>query len=144
MFFAIWMHVSFILQITLSVLDLEKVIVFSDVKLKGYVMLYEKFEKAWEDADVDLYKSLHHADWEFKFHSSGHVMKSGDVSDEQLASMLQNNINENSRCVYENDDILVQHSIVTFPSGDKEAVLMVSKKKDGLIWRTETGATPLK
>ena len=23
-------------------------------------------------------------------------------------------------------------------------VLMVSKKKDGLIWRTETGATPLK
>ena len=58
-------------------------------------MLYEKFEKAWEDADVDLYKSLHHADWEFKFHSSGHVMKSGDVSDEQLASMLKNNINEN-------------------------------------------------
>ena len=42
-------------------------------------MLYEKFEKAWEDADVDLYKSLHHDDWEFKFHSSGHVMKSGDV-----------------------------------------------------------------
>ena len=107
-------------------------------------MLYEKFEKAWEDADVDLYKSLHHADWEFKFHSSGHVMKSGDVSDEQLASMLQDNKNENSRCVYENDDILVQHSVVTFPSGDKEAVLMVSQKKDGLIWRTETGATPLK
>ena len=37
-------------------------------------MLYEKFEKAWEDADVDLYKSLHHDDWEFKFHSSGHVI----------------------------------------------------------------------
>jgi hypothetical protein len=122
----------------------KKIIVFIEVKLKGYEMLYEKFEKAWEDADVDLYKSLHHADWEFKFHSSGHVMKSGDVSDEQLASMLQNNINENSRCVYENDDILVQHSVVTFPSGDKEAVLMVSQKKDGLIWRTETGATPLK
>ena len=63
------------------------------------------------------------------------------MSDEQLASMLQNNINENSRCLYENDDILVQHSVVTFPSGDKEAVLMVSQKKDGLIWRTETGAT---
>ena len=92
----------------------------------------------------DAHPTLHHDDWEFKFHSSGHVMKSGDVSDEQLASMLQNNINENSRCVYENDDILVQHSVVTFPSGDKEAVLMVSQKKDGLIWRTETGATPLK
>ena len=132
------------LIITHSVLDLEKGNCFSHVKLKGYEMLYEKFEKAWEDTDVDLYKSLHHADWEFKFHSSGHIMKFGDVSDEQLASMLQNNINENSRCVYENDDILVQHSIVTFPSGDKEAVLMVSQKKDGLIWRTETGATPLK
>ncbi|NCX84046.1 MAG: nuclear transport factor 2 family protein, partial [Rhodobacteraceae bacterium] len=27
--------------------------------------------------------------------------------------------------------------------GDKEAVMMVSLKKDGLIWRTETGATPV-
>jgi len=38
----------------------------------------------------------------------------------------------------------VVYSFATFPSGDKEAVLMVQKKKDELLWRTETGATPIK
>ncbi len=70
-------------------------------------------------------------------------MRSGDMSDEQLESMMQKNVNENMRCIYENDDILVVHSFATFPSDDKEAVLMVHKKKDGLLWRTETGATAI-
>ena len=51
---------------------------------------------------------------------------------------------ENVRCIYENDDILVTHSFNTYASGDKEALLWVSCKKDGLLWRTETGATPIK
>ena len=71
-------------------------------------------------------------------------MRPGDMSDEQLEIMMQNNVNENMRWIYENDDILVVHSFTTIPSGDKEAVLMVHKKKDGLFWRTETGATPIK
>ena len=71
-------------------------------------------------------------------------MRSGDMSDEQLESMMQKNVNENMRCIYENDDILVVHSFATFPSGDKEAVLMVHKKKNGPLWRTETGAMAIK
>jgi hypothetical protein len=51
--------------------------------------------------------------------------------------------NTHQRCIYENDDILVEHAFSEFPSGDKEAVMMVSLKKNGLIWRTETGATPV-
>ena len=47
------------------------------------------------------------------------------------------------RCIYENDDILVAHSFATYASGDKEALLMVHRKKDGRLWRTETGATPI-
>ena len=107
-------------------------------------MIYDKWIKAWTEADVATYKSLHHEDWEFKFHSTGNIMRSGDMSDEQLESMMQKNVNENMRCIYENDDILVVHSFATFPSGDKESVLMVHKKKDGLLWRTETGATAIK
>jgi len=107
-------------------------------------MIYDKWIRAWTEADVATYKSLHHEDWEFKFHSTGNIMRSGDMSDEQLESMMQKNVNENMRCIYENDDILVVHSFATFPSGDKEAVLMVHKKKDGLLWRTETGATAIK
>jgi hypothetical protein len=53
-------------------------------------------------------------------------------------------VQENHRCIYENDDILVTHSFNTYKSGDKEALLMVSLKKDGLLWRSETGATEIK
>ena len=107
-------------------------------------MIYEKWIKAWSEADIEAYKSLHHEEWEFKFHSTGNVMRSSDMSDEQLEGMMQNNVNENMSCIYENDDILVVHSFATFPSGDKEVVLMVHEKKGGLLWKTETGATPLK
>ncbi|MDC1494441.1 hypothetical protein N8093_01290, partial [Planktomarina temperata] len=47
------------------------------------------------------------------------------------------------RCIYENDDIIVAHNITDFPNGTTDAVMMVHLKKDGLIWRTETGSTPL-
>ena len=107
-------------------------------------MMYDKWVKSWNEADVTAYKALHHEDWEFKFHSTGNIMRTGDMSDEQLEGMMKNHINENMRCIYENDEILVVHSFATFRSGDKEAVLMVHQKKDGLLWRTETGATPIK
>ena len=111
--------------------------------LRSINMIYEKLIEAWNKADVLTYKSLHHDDWEFKFHSTGNVMRSADMSDQQIEGMMMNNKNENMRCIYENDDILVVHSFATFPSGDKEAVLMVHRKKNGLLWRTETGATPI-
>ena len=107
-------------------------------------MMYDKWVKSWNEADVTAYKALHHEDWEFKFHSTGNIMRTGDMSDEQLEGMMKNHINENMRCIYENDEILVVHSFATFPSGDKETVLMVHQKKDGLLWRTETGATQIK
>ena len=50
----------------------------------------------------------------------------------------------NPRCLYENEDILVRHQIMTFADGSKEAVMVVQLKKDGKIIKSETGATPLK
>ena len=50
---------------------------------------------------------------------------------------------EKVRCIYENDEILVTHQFNTYKSGDKEALMIVSLKKDGLIWKTETGATEM-
>ena len=50
---------------------------------------------------------------------------------------------ESRRCIYENEDVLVEHRVAKFSSGDREAVLLVHLKKDGLLFRTETGATPL-
>jgi len=72
------------------------------------------------------------------------MMTLEDMSDTELKHMMISMKNSNQRCIYENDDILVEHAFSEFPSGDKEAVMMVHLKKNGLIWRTETGATPIK
>ena len=50
---------------------------------------------------------------------------------------------ENRRLIYENEDIMVTHNVSTFSSGSREAVLQSILKKDGLLLRGETGATPL-
>lgn len=107
-------------------------------------MLYEKLRKAWNEADVETYKASHHEDWSFTFHSTGHVITSANFNDDDMKNMMMSHKITDQRCIYENDDILVEHSVQEFPSGPKEAVMLVSLKKDGLIWRTETGATPLK
>ena len=106
--------------------------------------IYEKWNEAWNNNDATAAFECFHDDFEFKFHSSGNVMKKSDMSVEMMTKMMQNETATNQRCIYENDDICVFHQVSKFASGDKEAVMMVSLKKDGLIWRTETGATPLK
>ena len=50
----------------------------------------------------------------------------------------------NQRCLYENEEIMVEHSFMAFPDGTSEAVMVVNLLKDGKIIRTETGATPIK
>ena len=50
---------------------------------------------------------------------------------------------EKHRCIYENDDIIVENQIISYGSGDREALMLVHQLKDGLMWRTESGATPL-
>ena len=37
----------------------------------------------------------------------------------------------NTRCLYENDDILVYHNFGTFPDGTKESIIAVHTLKDG-------------
>jgi hypothetical protein len=49
---------------------------------------------------------------------------------------------EKHRCIYENDDLIVEHKI-SYESSDREALMLVHQLKDGLMWRTESGATPL-
>ena len=50
---------------------------------------------------------------------------------------------EKHRFIYESDDMIVEHQILTYGSGDREALMLVHRLKDGLMWRTESGATPL-
>lgn len=48
-----------------------------------------------------------------------------------------------SRCLYENDAILVAHDIMEFADRSKEAVMIYFEKKDRLLFKVETGPTQL-
>ena len=105
--------------------------------------LYDIMAKAKADRDIEAFNRCYHDGWEFKFHSSGRIVRRGDNTDEQTLERWDTFKVENDRCLYENEDILVTHSIVHFPNGSTDAVMMVHMKKDGLLWRTETGSTPM-
>ena len=104
--------------------------------------LYEKMESSMEKRDALAYAEILHPDYRFVRHQSGTEM-SRDQMVEMLNMMMSNDkvVILDSRCIYENDDVLVEHSLMDFPDGSREAVMGVHVKKDGLIFKTETGAT---
>ena len=73
-------------------------------------------------------------------HKSGNVLKKADV----IKWAMSGDINrDKTRIIYENDEIGIEHSFVTFDDGNVEAVMAVFKYKDGKIVSLETGATPM-
>jgi len=104
--------------------------------------VYELLMKSMEERDARHYIGALHDDYEFVRHQTGTTMGKSVTSD-MLSSMMANEnvVIKEPRCIYENDDILVEHSVMDFPDGTTEAVMAVHTKKDGKIIRTETGAT---
>ena len=45
--------------------------------------------------------------------------------------------------IYQDDEILVTHSMMNFPDGTIEPVIVVNQLKDGKVVRIETAATPI-
>mgnify|MGYP003322286494 FL=1 len=106
--------------------------------------VYEQLDKAMEDRNAKNYIDALHDDYEFVRHQSGTSMNKEQIS-EMMDQMMANEnvVIRNSRCIYENEDILVEHSVMDFPDGTTEAVMAVHTISDGKIIRTETGATLL-
>ena len=104
--------------------------------------LYDTMTKALDERDAGMYTDLFHGDYEFVRHQSGTSMDREQMV-EMMEMMMSNEkvVVRDARCVYENDEILVEHSLMDFPDGTTEAVMSVHILKDGLIIRTETGAT---
>ena len=107
--------------------------------------IFQHLQRAIEEKDVDLWCEVYHDDFQFIRHQSGSAMNK-----EQVRSMLNQMLNSDAfvqtehRCIYENEDVLIEHSFMTFPDNTKEAVLVVHNIQDGKIIRTETGATTIK
>ena len=104
--------------------------------------IYDTISKALEEKDAGMYTDLFHENYEFVRHQTGTTMHREQMV-EMMNMMMANEkvVIRNARCVYENDEVLVEHSIMDFPDGTTEAVMTVHMLQDGKIIRTETGAT---
>ena len=102
--------------------------------------MLEKYTNAINNKDEPTMNELLHDDFIFTMHKSGNTLGKADV----IKWAMSGDINQDkARVVYENDQVGVHHSLVTFNDGNVEAVMAVYKYKDGKIVSLETGATPM-
>ena len=108
------------------------------------MLIYDAYKKAMSDSNIEAYLALLHDDFTVTFHKSGNSFSKSEWTD-MVTGMMANEkfIQESSRCVYENDDILVEHSFMSYPDNSREAVMLIAMKQDGKIIHVETGATSL-
>ena len=106
--------------------------------------LHKKLMHICDKRDLGSYLDMLHDDFTVVFHKSGNSFSKEEWSS-MVAGMFENEkfVFESSRCVYENSEIMVDHSFMSYPDGTREAVMLVAKLKDGKIVHMETGATPL-
>ena len=102
--------------------------------------ILEKYSAAIKNKDEAVMNDLLHDDFKFTMHKSGNVLGKGDG----IKWAMSGDINQDKvRVVYENDEVGVHHSFVTFDDGNVEAVMAVYKYDNGKIVSLETGATPM-
>ena len=107
--------------------------------------IFDRMEEAVGNRDAEAYLALYADDAVFVRHQSGTNMSKAQFGEMIRKMMDSDDMNMGTRrLIYENDDIVVVHSINDYPDGTREAVLMACTLKDGKIGRVETGATPLK
>ena len=104
--------------------------------------LIQKLYDAQENKDLEKINEILSEDYVWVQHSTGkHIPR------EELGKWFMSNEapkTDKQRIIYENDEIGVAHSFVSFKNGSRQAVLAVYIIKDGKIIRSETGATTLK
>lgn len=106
--------------------------------------MYEAIHNSMERRDTDVWHEILHEDFKFVRHQSGTTMSKAEMIEMFEGFSKSDAVVEHSRrCIYENDDILVIHSVVDFPDDTREAILSAYVKQDGKIIRGETGATLL-
>ena len=99
-----------------------------------------KYNAAMEAKDEAAMNELLHDDYKFTMHASGNVLGKSDVIKWAMSGDIKR---DKVRVLFENDEIGVEHSFVTFNGGNKEAVMAVYKYKDGKVISLETGATKI-
>ena len=104
--------------------------------------LFPRWSTAIENRDADAVISCLHDDYTFVRHQSGTEMDK-DAASQMFRGFMGSDavVVHSQRCLYENDDVMVEHSVMDFADGTREAVVSFNRLQDGLIIHTETGAT---
>ena len=103
------------------------------------------FDKWWDAAnsnDRAQMAALLDDDFIFVRHNTGEKFDKNKYLDAMMTDVRDKTACENRRLIYENDKIVVSHSILDGPMG-RNAVMLVRLVKDGKFIRQETGMTPL-
>ena len=103
------------------------------------------FNKWWDAAnskDRKKMSELMHDDYVYVRHATVEEWSKDEMLDAMMTDFREKTNSENRRLIYENDEIIVSHSILDGPTG-RNAVMLVRLVKDGKIIRVETGSTPL-
>ncbi len=98
----------------------------------------EKWQFAQTNMDESLMDESLHEDFKFINHSQGKEFSKRDLIDWVMSGDIKR---EEIRILYENEEIAVEHSFVSFKDGNKQAVLGFYTKKDNKLFSAETGAT---
>ena len=103
------------------------------------------FDKWWDAANSqDRSRMAELLDDSFTFirHNTGEELNKDEFIDYLMTGIRDQVTAHGRRLIYENDQIIVSHSVLDGPMG-KNAVMLVRLVKDGKIIRQETGSTPV-
>lgn len=107
--------------------------------------IFNKIQNAISNNDAKAFLALFDDGFEFIRHQTGTSMNKADMA-AMIPEMMNNDVfkYDNHRCLYENDDIMVEHYVMDFPDGTREAIIGVNTLRNGKVTRLETGATLVK
>lgn len=106
--------------------------------------IFTQWSTGIDNRDADALIACLHDDYTFVRHQTGTQMNKAEMS-AMLRSFMANQdvVVHTQRCLYENDVVLVEHSTMDFADGTSEAIIGFHEIRDGKLFRTETGATPI-
>ena len=106
--------------------------------------VFARWSNGIQNRNADELIACLHDEYTFVRHQSGTTMNKAEMSEMLRGFMSSDSVVVHSqRCLYENDDVLVEQSVMDFADGSREAIIGFNRLQDGLIIHTETGATPV-
>ena len=104
--------------------------------------VYEKWASAVEKRNAEGLIACLHDDYVFVRHQTNTTMNKAQMSEMFRNFMGNDSVTvQSQRCLYENDEVLVEHSVMDFADGSRESIISFNRLKDGQIIHCETGAT---